>query len=92
MGKINVGVIGVGNCFAGLVQGIEYYKQNPDKKIIGIMHDRIGDYNIFDIEFTSAFDVSENKIGKTLDKAICLPMPHKCTKASGNIPETRDNG
>ncbi len=73
MGKINVGVIGVGNCFSGLVQGIEYYKQNPDEKIIGIMHDRIGDYDIFDIEFTSAFDVSENKIGKTLDKAIYLP-------------------
>jgi len=25
--KIKVGVIGVGNCFAGLVQGIEYYKR-----------------------------------------------------------------
>ncbi len=73
MGKIKVGIIGVGNCFAGLVQGIEYYRLNPDKNVIGIMHDLIGDYDIFDIEFTSAFDVSENKIGKPLDEAIYLP-------------------
>jgi myo-inositol-1-phosphate synthase len=70
LGKIRVGIIGVGNCFAGLVQGIEYYRLNPNKKIIGIMHEKIGDYSIFDIEFTSAFDVSENKIGKSLDEAI----------------------
>jgi myo-inositol-1-phosphate synthase len=31
LGKIRVGVIGVGNCFAGLAQGIEIYK---DRKII----------------------------------------------------------
>jgi myo-inositol-1-phosphate synthase len=70
VGNIKIGIIGVGNCFAGLVQGIEYYKINPEKKIIGIMNEKIGNYDIFDIEFTSAFDVSENKIGKTLDKAV----------------------
>ena len=76
MKSIKVGIIGVGNCFAGLVQGIEYYRLNSDKKIIGIMNERIGDYNIFNIEFTSAFDVSENKIGKTLDEAIFQPPNH----------------
>jgi len=26
MGKIKVGIIGVGNCASSLIQGIEYYK------------------------------------------------------------------
>ncbi|HUW72124.1 MAG TPA: inositol-3-phosphate synthase [Candidatus Humimicrobiaceae bacterium] len=68
--KIKVGVIGVGNCFAGLIQGIEYYRQNKGKKIIGLMHEKIGPYNLDDIEFSSAFDVGENKAGKRLDKAV----------------------
>jgi len=70
MSKIRVGVIGVGNCFAGLVQGIEYYKRNKDVKRIGLMHEKIGNYGIEDIEFVSAFDVAENKIGKPLKEAI----------------------
>lgn len=70
MSKIRVGVIGVGNCFAGLVQGIEYYKRNKEAERIGLMHEKIGDYGIEDIEFVSAFDVAENKIGKPLREAI----------------------
>ncbi|MEM2922714.1 MAG: inositol-3-phosphate synthase [Candidatus Bathyarchaeia archaeon] len=70
MAEINVGVIGVGNCFAGLVQGIEYYRQHPERKVNGIMHHKIGKYTMFDIRFTSAFDVGANKIGKRLDQAI----------------------
>jgi len=68
--KIRVGVIGVGNCFSGLIQGIEYYRKRPDKKAAGLMHQKIGPYNFTDIEFTSAFDVGENKIGKPLEKAV----------------------
>lgn len=84
--KIKVGVIGVGNCFAGLIQGIEYYRRNRVKKIIGLMHRKIGplfersknqgscrrqgSYNFDSIEFSSAFDVGKNKIGESLDKAV----------------------
>jgi len=68
--KIRVGIIGVGNCFAGLIQGIEYYKKHKDKKPVGLMHSKIGPYSFSDIEFVSAFDVGANKIGKTLDKAV----------------------
>ncbi len=68
--KIRVGIIGVGNCFAGLIQGIEYYKKNKNKNPIGLMHKKIGPYDFKDIEFVSAFDVGANKIGKTLDKAV----------------------
>lgn len=68
--KIKVGIIGVGNCFSGLIQGIEYYKKNRTKEPIGLMHPKIGAYSFEDIEFVSAFDVGANKIGQTLDKAV----------------------
>ena len=68
MSKINVGVIGIGNCFAGLYQGIEYYKKNKNAQIFGAM-EKIGNYSIFDIEFTSAFDIGANKVGTALDSA-----------------------
>ena len=68
--KIKVGVIGVGNCFAGLIQGIEYYKKNRGKGIIGLMHQKLGLYNYDDIEFSSAFDVGKNKVGESLDRAV----------------------
>ncbi len=85
LNNIKVGVIGVGNCFAGLVQGIEYYRRNPDKMIIGIMNPKIGNYSIFDIEFTSAFDVAENKITKKLNEAI-YQSPN-CVDWLPEIPE-----
>jgi len=68
--RIKVGVIGVGNCFSGLAQGIEYYKRHRNKKPIGLMHQKIGPYNFDDIEFVSAFDVGANKIGKRLEEAV----------------------
>ncbi|MBU1102406.1 inositol-3-phosphate synthase [Patescibacteria group bacterium] len=67
---IRVGVVGVGNCFAGLIQGIEFYRRDPAKKVIGLMHRKIGPYNFKDIDFVSAFDVGANKIGKPLNKAV----------------------
>ncbi|VVB65517.1 Myo-inositol-1-phosphate synthase [Candidatus Gugararchaeum adminiculabundum] len=73
MAKINCGVIGIGNCFAGLYQGLEYYKRNPGRKIVGLMHENMGGYSLQDVEFTSAFDVGKNKIGKSLDQAIMQP-------------------
>jgi len=69
MGKIRVGIVGVGNCFAGLAQGIEYYKRNKTQKL-GLMHEKIGGYGTEDVEFVSAFDVGENKVGKPLNEAI----------------------
>ena len=69
MNKTKVGIIGVGNCFAGLVQGIEYYKKSKGEKI-GLMHEKIGGYTFDDIDFVSAFDVAENKVEKSLTEAI----------------------
>jgi len=70
MGEIKVAVVGVGNCFAGLVQGIEFYKNNPEEKVIGIMHEKVGDYGIEDINFVAAFDVDKKKVGKPLNEAV----------------------
>ncbi|PIQ74821.1 MAG: myo-inositol-1-phosphate synthase [Candidatus Portnoybacteria bacterium CG_4_8_14_3_um_filter_40_10] len=67
---IRVGVIGAGNCFAGLAQGIEYYKNHKAKEVVGLMHQRIGPYGFSDIEFVSAFDVGKNKIGRPLSEAV----------------------
>ncbi len=68
--KIKVGLVGIGNCFSGLIQGIEYYSKNPSQKVIGIIHDKLRDYGIHDIEFVCGFDVGENKVGKTINEAI----------------------
>lgn len=70
MGKIKCAVVGVGNCFAGLVQGIEYYKQHPEQKVTGIMHENMGGYSIHDLDFVAAFDVDSKKVGKPLNKAV----------------------
>lgn len=87
MSKIAVGVIGVGNCFAGLVQGIEYYRKHPQKKVMGIMHERIADYTIFDLDFTCAFDVAANKVGTRLDQAI-YASPN-CVNWLPNLPKIK---
>lgn len=69
-GRIKVGLIGIGNCFSGLIQGIEYYKQNPSQQVIGIIHEKLAGYGIHDIDFVCGFDVGENKVGKPLNDAI----------------------
>ena len=68
--KIRVALVGIGNCFSGLIQGIEYYKKYPEQQVIGIIHEKLKEYTIYDIEFVLGFDVGENKIGKTINEAI----------------------
>ncbi len=70
MGKIRCAVVGVGNCFAGLVQGIEYYKKNPEQQVIGVMSPEVGGYSIHDLDFVAAFDVDSKKVGKPLNDAV----------------------
>jgi len=68
--KIKVALVGIGNCFSGLIQGIEYYRQNSSQMVIGIIHEKLRDYGIYDIDFVAGFDVGENKIGKSINEAI----------------------
>jgi myo-inositol-1-phosphate synthase len=71
LGKINVAIIGVGNCASSLVQGVYYYRNaSEDDFIPGLMHANLGGYHIRDINFVAAFDIDRNKVGKDLSEAI----------------------
>jgi len=70
-GKVRVAIIGVGNCAASLVQGVEFYRNaKPKDRVPGLMHVNLGGYHISDIEFSAAFDVVAGKVGKDLGEAI----------------------
>lgn len=69
--KVRVAIIGVGNCASSLVQGVEFYKEAvAGEEVPGLMHVNLGGYHISDIEFTAAFDIDRNKVGKDLAEAI----------------------
>jgi myo-inositol-1-phosphate synthase len=71
MGKINVAIIGVGNCSSSLVQGVHYYKDAKASEFVpGLMHVNLGGYHISDVNFVAAFDIDKNKVGKDLAEAI----------------------
>ncbi len=71
MGKINVAIIGVGNCASSLVQGIHYYRKVKEgESVPGLMHINLGGYHINHINFVAAFDIDKNKVGKDLAEAI----------------------
>ena len=42
----------------------------PRTRFPGLMHPVLGDYHISDINFTAAFDVDADKVGKDLSEAI----------------------
>ena len=74
MGKVRVAIVGLGNCAASLVQGVQFYKDAAEDEFIpGLMHVRLGGYHIGDIEFTAAFEIDGSKVGKDLSEAIFLP-------------------
>jgi myo-inositol-1-phosphate synthase len=73
-GKVCVAIVGVGNCASSLIQGVHYYRNAKDDDTVpGLMHVRLGNYHVSDIEFTAGFDVDINKVGKDLAEAIYSP-------------------
>jgi len=90
--KINVAIIGVGNCASSLVQGVHFYRGvDSDSNVPGLMHANLGGYHISDIEFVAAIDVDANKVGKDLSEAVFTPpnntfkfaeVPHLGVKVS----------
>jgi myo-inositol-1-phosphate synthase len=69
--KVRVAIIGVGNCASAFVQGVHYYKDaDPSQDVPGLMHVDLGGYHVRDIEFTAAFDIDADKVGKDLGEAI----------------------
>ena len=71
MASVRVAIVGVGNCAASLVQGVNYYRDaDPAQQVPGLMHVRLGDYHVLDVEFVAAFDVDAKKVGLDLADAI----------------------
>ena len=69
--KVRVAIIGVGNCASSFVQGVHYYKDaDPTQSVPGLMHVDLGGYHIRDVEFSAAFDIDAEKVGKDLSEAI----------------------
>ena len=87
MGKVNVAIIGAGNCASSLVQGVEFYKNAKDGEFVpGLMHVNLGGYHIRDINFVAAIDIDKNKVGKDLAEAI-FTLPNNTLKFS-DVPAT----
>jgi myo-inositol-1-phosphate synthase len=69
--KVRVAIIGVGNCASSFVQGVQYYNgADASKAVPGLMHVDLGGYHVRDIEFSAAFDIDSEKVGKDLSEAI----------------------
>ena len=69
--KVRVAIIGVGNCASSFVQGVQYYGDaDPAERVPGLMHVDLGGYHVSDIQFSAAFDIDADKVGKDLSEAI----------------------
>ena len=69
--KVRVAIVGVGNCASSFVQGVQYYRDaDTGQSVPGLMHVDLGGYHVGDVEFTAAFDIDADKVGKDLSEAI----------------------
>ena len=84
---IRVAIVGVGNCAASLVQGVQYYRDaDPESTIPGLMHVQFGKYHVNDVQFVAAFDVDSKKVG--LDLADAIGASENNTIKIADVPET----
>src|SRR5579864_8451816 len=84
--KVRVAIIGVGNCASSFVQGVQYYRDaDPGESVPGLMHVDLGGYHVGDIEFSAAFDIDADKVGKDLSKAIFAGQ-NNTLKFTGDVP------
>ena len=87
MGKINVAIIGVGNCASSLIQGVHFYRNAKEGDFVpGLMHVNLGGYHISDINFVAGIDIDKNKVGKDLAEAI-FTLPNNTMKFT-DVPPT----
>ncbi|MEV7605319.1 inositol-3-phosphate synthase [Paenarthrobacter sp. NPDC089322] len=84
---IRVAIVGVGNCAASLVQGVQYYRDaDPQATIPGLMHVEFGQYHVNDVQFVAAFDVDSKKVG--LDLADAIGASENNTIKIADVPAT----
>jgi myo-inositol-1-phosphate synthase len=84
--KVRVAIVGVGNCASSFVQGVQYYRDaDASGQVPGLMHVDLGGYHVRDIEFTAAFDIDSEKVGKDLSEAI-FSGQNNTLKLGGDLP------
>jgi myo-inositol-1-phosphate synthase len=66
---INVAIAGLGSCASALIQGIQWYKSNPNETV-GICQPDIGGYSVTDVKFVAAFDIDARKVRKVIRDAL----------------------
>lgn len=86
MSKIKIAIVGVGNCFSSLYQGLEYYKNSEEDNIPGVMWANIGGYRPSDIKVVAAFDVDVRKVGKPVGEAI-FALPNCARVFQPSVPK-----
>ena len=84
MNGIKIAIVGVGNCASSLLQGIEYYREQP-QDLVGLMHWDIGGYQPGDISVVAAFDIDQRKVGQDVHAAIFAP-PNCTTVFCADLP------
>ena len=85
--KVRVAIIGVGNCASSFVQGVQYYRAaDPAVQVPGLMHVDLGGYHVRDIEFSAAFDIDADKVGKDLSEAIFAGQ-NNTLKLGADVPK-----
>src|SRR5690349_7763874 len=78
--KVRVAIIGVGNSASSFVQGVQDYRDaDPAEQVPGLMHVGLGGYRVSDIEFSAAFDIDADKVGKDLSEAIASGQDNTLT-------------
>src|SRR4051794_4386321 len=86
--KVRVAIIGVGNCASSFVQGVHHYKDaDPAESVPGLMHVDLGGYHVSDIEFSAAFDIDADKVGKDLSEAIFAGQNNTLRFVTEDLPQ-----
>lgn len=79
MTTIPIAIIGLGNCATALLEGIQFFRDEPEAAP-GTITDDIGGYRAVDIEPVVAFDVDREKVGKSIGEAAELGNQRRMKK------------
>ncbi len=85
--RINVAIVGVGNCASSLVQGVAHYQNGGANEQIGLMHWDLGGYRPKDIRFVAAWDVDCRKVGRDIAQAI-FAKPNCTAVFCDHVPDS----
>jgi myo-inositol-1-phosphate synthase len=80
-------IVGCGNCAKSLVEGIQYYNENPNDTT-GLMYPDIGGYTAKDIQIVGGFDIDSRKVGLPIKDALRA----KPNCAMNHVAELVDSG